>query len=216
MNEYRKIVILEAVYDDSDLMTDYFNRDAPVEKWFICDLPGKAVTEQGLRMALSQLPAYLQAMTWEYQKGEKYSMSDHYYGQLRMDKGLGVEVKGSGGASGVGLIISSYAASTFEMNHKYNKPIPKTLGELQVYITNWEDERKRRSEALKPKILEAQIKTIQQSSAVIDGRGFHVLTKEDKTKMIADLQKEENKTDKPPVMLKEIVILPKPPNTYTW
>ena len=46
----------------------------------------------------------------------------------------------------------------------------------------------RRKEA-KPKIMEAHIKTIQSSHAVIDGQGFRMLTQEDKKQQIEEYLK---------------------------
>lgn len=186
-----RIVILEAVFDDSDIQVDYFSRDRPLKEWFVCELEGKVVTEAKLRKALEKLPAWLQAFKWGYEKPEKYSMSDHYYGQLRMDEGTGLSVTKpltySSETRGVGFILSThYSLESWKANYEI-EPLPQSIEEIRRFI---EEKQRKEEERLndperKLRIAKAHADTIAQSTAVIDGRGFHVLTEQDKKEEIA-------------------------------
>jgi len=187
-----RIVVLEAVFDDSDIMTDYFHRDRPLKEWFVCELEGKVVTEAKLRKALTKLPAWLQAYKWTYQKPEKYSMSDHYYGQLRMDEGTGLTVSKpltySSETRGVGFILSTTSCvDTWKVNHDQNEPLPQSIEEIRRFI---EEKQRKEEERLndperKLRIAKAHADTIANATAVIDGRGFHVYTEQEKKEEIA-------------------------------
>lgn len=194
MTDYKRIIYLEAVFDDSDIMTDYFNRDRPMFEWYICDLEGKRVTEGKLRRALKHLPEWLRAYEWKFRKGEVYSMSDHCYGQLRVDQGVGLTVRGEHTYghtdSPLRFIITVTSVSCFEMNHSLEDQIPETkqvLSEmLEAKQEEWTLRRKEQKEAIK----KAHIETIKTSHAVIDGKGFRVLTEEEKKKQIENYLKQ--------------------------
>ena len=80
-----RIVVLEAVYVESDILTDYFAKDTPYISWYVCEYPGNAVTEAKMRATMQRLPEWLRRYDWKWQIGENYSMSDHPSGQLRAD-----------------------------------------------------------------------------------------------------------------------------------
>lgn len=186
------MVVLKAVFDDSDIMVDYFNSDRSMFSWFVCDLEGR-VTEGKLRKALKLLPNWLQAFEWTYRKGEVYSMSDHPYGQLRVDKGLRLTVKGehtySHSDRSLRFILTATFKSCFNMNNSITEPIPETKQRLSQMLEAKEQEWSLRRREQKQRIREAQVKTIESSHAVIDGKGFHILTAEEKKQQIEDYQK---------------------------
>lgn len=125
-----RIVVLEAVFSNSDIRTDYFDSDHRLERWPVCPVEGKAVTEAKLRRALSKLPAWLRRLSWTYRKGEKYSMSDHYYGQLRVEA-IGVKTRNDWGyEAGVGLILETSTVGIYTMNDRLDKPLPQSIDEI--------------------------------------------------------------------------------------
>jgi len=132
------IITLEAVYDNSDIMTDYFDSDHGIEEWYVCDLQGKVVTEGKLRRAVRLLPEWLQNFNWAFRKGEKYSMSDHPYGQLRVDSGTELRFPCSGGmrerSSPVRFILTACTRSIFEMNDRVDVPIPPTFEAMRAFV----------------------------------------------------------------------------------
>lgn len=199
-NEYKKIVKLEAVYDNSDIMTDYFARDTPYEQWKICDLDGDRVTEQKLRDALKKCPQWIQALEWTFERGEKYSMSDHPYGQLRHDHSTGVEIRNGygGGDRPVTLLISISHLWNNAEKSDLDTSIPATIEELRAYIEGKQDRKEQEAKALKPQSRENALKSIQNSQAsyVIDEKGFHPYTQEDKNREIAKLQEEWAREDR--------------------
>jgi len=144
------IITLEAVYDNSDLRSDYFDRDHGIEEWYVCDLPGKVVTESKLRRAVRLLPEWLQTFNWAFQKGEKYSMSDHPYGQLRADYECGLRFPTTdGGSSFVRFIITACTRSIFEMNDRVDVPIPPTFEAMKAFVESKIREREERMEKYK-------------------------------------------------------------------
>lgn len=125
--------VLEAVYDNSDIMTDYFHRDAPIGEWFVHPLAGKVVNEAKLRRVLGALPEWLQRYSWTYQKGEKYSMSDHPYGQLRVATDLRFPCS-AGGTSPVLLILGVTWQDNFKMNYSLTDPIPESFEAMKAFV----------------------------------------------------------------------------------
>jgi len=194
------IIVLEAVFDDSDIMTDYFHRDRGFQEWYICDLEGKMVTEAKLRKAWKQLPAWLKAFKWSFRKGEKYSMSDHYYGQLRADEGTGLEIKGeftySHDDKPVRFILTATHLETFKMNHSVEDPTPQTIQEMRQIIEGkqrkWREQREQTREHMK----KAYPRIIQDSYAIINGEGFRVLTQENKDELVADFKAKMEREDR--------------------
>jgi len=142
------IIVLEVVYDGSDIMTDYWNPDAPIERWYVCEVQGKAVTEAKMRRALMKLPEWLQKLNWKYRKGEKYSMSDHPYGQLRVDEGTGMRFPCGGtmreGSSPVSYILDTTWEDIFKMNDKLENPIPPTPEAMKAFVEEVIRERERK------------------------------------------------------------------------
>jgi len=189
MAEYEKCIVLEAVYNDSEPQVDYFHRDAHLKEWFVTRLEGKRVTEAKLRRALKLLPKWLQEYSWEWEKGEKYSMSDHYYGQLRMDRNTGIYVKKTyGGKAHVRFLLRVTSLSKKDLENP--EPLPQSLEEIRRFV----EERERRQELkaieMREKIAEAQAKVIKEAVAIIDGRGFHILTEKEKNEEIVKIQQE--------------------------
>ena len=137
------IVVVEAVYDNSDIMTDYFAKDTPYTSWYVCEYPGKAVTEAKMRAALRRLPGWLRRYDWKWQKGENYSMSDHPRGQLRADGQTGILVYAGSSNSGreISFLLSTSSESTFLMNNRKDALVPATLDEFKTLIVGKEEER---------------------------------------------------------------------------
>jgi len=142
------IITLEAVYDNSDIMTDYFDRDYPIQRWYVCDVQGKVITESKLRRALRLLPEWLQKFNWTFLRGEKYSISDHPYGQLRVDHGTDLRFPCSGGMGGgmstVGFILTACTRRIFEMNDRVDNPIPPTYEAMKAFIDSKIKEREQK------------------------------------------------------------------------
>jgi len=143
MSNHSVVVILEAVYDNSDLMTDYFAKDTPYLSWYVCEYAGKAITESKMRAALQRLPEWLQRYDWRWQRGENYSMSDHPYGQLRADGQTRILVYSGSGNSAreISYLLSTTSESIFLMNNRKEVPVPATLDEFKVLIVRKEEER---------------------------------------------------------------------------
>jgi hypothetical protein len=142
-----KIITLEAVYDNSDLMTDYFDHDSGLFEWFVTDMTGAKITEAKLRSALSKLPEWLRTFNWILQKGERYSMSDHPYHQLRADTNTGLTFLKNPQIEerkAVRFILSVSHKDIFLMNHKLETSIPQTLDEIHSELSSIEDKRRLR------------------------------------------------------------------------
>jgi len=190
-----KIIVLEAVFDDSDMQSDYFHRDCPLETWYVCDLEGIKVTEAKLVKALRLLPAWLRNYSWRLRKGEDYSMSDHPYHQLRVDTGVGVAILNNWGRrTGLGFILTVTSLRIFEMNHQKDYGIPKTFEDFKYLVSSREREHQERKAKLIEETAKATPKIIQESTAIIDAKGFRILTQEEKDKMIEDFRKKHSQS----------------------
>lgn len=135
MDDRKIVVALEAVYDASDGMTDYFAPDTPWLRYFVGDYPRKVVNEATLRQFVSKLPLWLQRFNWTYQKGEKYSMSDHPYGQLRVDGQSGLVVPSTSGMNAgrmkpLSFLLTTTTESGYLMNDKKEQTVPPTLAQF--------------------------------------------------------------------------------------
>ena len=173
---YKLVYVLRATFDDSDIMTDYFNRDRSLDEWFVAQFEGTRVTESKLRRALQQLPSWLREYDWTFQKGEKYSMSDVYYGQLRVDKGVGLTVKNSWNReSSLGFILTVTSLRVFEMNRKIDIPIPQSIDEIKELIERKQRESEECRAEAKKRMEESRAKIEAQAHAVIDEKGFRIL-----------------------------------------
>ncbi len=195
MVEYQRVIVLRAVYDDSDLMTDYYHPDHSLEEWYVCDLKGKRVTESKLKKGLVKLPGWLQAFKWCYRRGEDYSMSDHPYGQLRADEGTSFAYGNSWGDTRlVRFILTATSLGIYEMNSSKDKPIPKSREEFQKLL-DYESIERQESRVRQVKALQKiQPKIIEESHAIIDGQGFRVLTAEEKASRIEEFLEESART----------------------
>ena len=177
----------EVVYDDSESQTDYYAPDRPLFRYpYEAIGERERVTEQLLRASLAKLPAWARGLPWAFKKGEKYSMSDHYYGQLRCDHGLeGVPDwpfayagRGYQGRTLTYLVKVGYEDINC-MNHA-DGAIPQSVEELARRVEAKRLEQAELERTMKDRMVIANVKAIQSSSAVIDGRGFHVLTEAEK------------------------------------
>lgn len=73
-----QFVTIQAFYDDSDTMTDYFNRHASLGPRFVMAIAkGNRHTEAAARKSLASAPE-LQKLTWKWHK-ENYSMGHGYW-----------------------------------------------------------------------------------------------------------------------------------------
>jgi len=149
VKEMPDIITLEAVYDNSDIRTDYFDSDHGIEEWYVCDIQGP-VTEAKLRRAVRLLSEWLQGFNWAFRKGEKYSMSDHSYGQLRVDSETNLCFPtGEGSTSKVRFILTATFRDIFEMNDRVDNPIPQTLEAMKAFIESKIKEREERMQKCK-------------------------------------------------------------------
>jgi len=191
-----KVIVLEAVYNNSESMVDYFDRYAGLKEWFVCELEGKMVTEAKLRRALRQLPEWLQNLKWDFEKGEKYSMSEHYYGQL-VSSSTDIPVKKIyGGESNLFFLLRVTYVRTFEMNNSKEEGLPQSLEEVRSFVVEKQRRRELKEIETREKMAEINAKITQESHAVIDERGFHVLTERDKKEAIVKLQQDLIKKQK--------------------
>ncbi len=198
------IVVLEIVYDNSDIQTDYFDNDRTLDKWVICPLQGKITTEGKLRAALAQLPEWLQSLGWNYQKGEKYSMSNHPYGQLRSATWADLPgwkhttYKVSTEGSGLGFIIQP---DWLEHIGTYDKDaqVPQTLEAMRARVEYLDAEENRKnherevymnSPEWKIRRLKGKIAEAQRVTAIMGASGFRFVTDEERAASVAELEKE--------------------------
>ena len=168
-----EIIVLKAVYDNSDFYTDYYCPSQCLNEWFICEMEGKRRTEGKLWKALKLLPEWLKRLTWEYYKGEKFVGARFFYPTLSAKEDLGLKVKNDWGYTvRVRLHITFSSRYWFEANHGINAKIPQSLEEFKQFIEDWIRRREEKRRQTKEKVAEAMIKTIESSHAIIDGRGF--------------------------------------------
>lgn len=172
--EYQKVIVLEAVYNNSDSQSDYFDRNATLKEWAIELLPGKVVTEAKLRDAVARLPGGFPQLKWTFEKGEQYSMSDHPYGTLESEPLHALRVKATVGDSCIRLRVTMSHLSDKSIKEKgepFNYAALKAAVDARIQRDQeWEAERK--TDAYKERMRAQQIADILRSSAVIDGRGF--------------------------------------------
>jgi len=187
------MVELRAVYDDSDGMTDYFAPNMSLEEWYVCDLKGR-VTEGKLRKALNLLPAWLQTFVWTFRKGEKYSFSDHPYGQLMVNQGVDITLDGKymyGKMDrSLRFILTASTKSIFTMNDSLDNPIPDSREALIQVVDAWKQRRDETRRIASENMRKNTPKMIQESHAIIDGKGFRELTQEDKDELIEKAKQE--------------------------
>jgi hypothetical protein len=178
------MIVLRAVFDDSDPMADYYHPDRAIFEWYVCDLEGKMVTEAKLRRALKKLPEWLQGLNWKYQKPAKYSMSNHYFGQLRADEGVGLTVKGEHTYSHcdkpLRFILTACSKGIFTINNSLNQQIPQSKELLSQMLEAKQQVWSLRNKQTKEAMEQTVPKIIQESIAIIDEKGFHYLTQEEK------------------------------------
>lgn len=194
-------ITVQVVYDDSDPMTDYYAPDRPLYKWRVLELGERPrITEPLLRRALALLPAWLRAKEWTYRKGEKYSMSNHPYGQLRGETLEGLEWPyGYGGrdyaTKGLGLLMDVDWLNEDE----YREPVPADFEAMRVFVAGLGE--KRRAEEAEAEArrnspegirrrFETEINQWRSLTAVFDEKGFRTITPEERTAKIAALEAE--------------------------
>ena len=193
-------VTLEVVYDDSDSMTDYYAPDRTLWKWRLMDVgPRPRITEPLLRRALERLPGWLRSKSWTYRKGEKYSMSDHPYGQMR-GEALGLEWSyGYGGRSYQTKALALLIDTDSRLGEEYDRPVPESFEAMRDFITALSEERKAqeakteaylRSPEAKTKRIQSEINQWRSLTAVFDERGFRQITPEERADKIAALEKQ--------------------------
>lgn len=172
--EYQKVIVLEAVYDNSDSQTDYFDGNSRLKEWPLEPLVGKVVTEKKLRDAVARLPGGFPRLRWTFEKGEQYSMSDHPYGSLESEPLHALRVKATVGYSCIRLRVTMTHLSEQSTKEK-GEPFNYAALKRAVDARNEKDregEAYRKTGAYKQQQREQELKLIQGSSAVIDGRGF--------------------------------------------
>lgn len=126
------IIVLEAAFDDNDIQTDYFNTGRLAE-WFVDTYKSTRVTDRQLRLALPKLPSWLRALEWGYIKPEKYSMSDHYYGELRALTDIGIRNHSQRNVK-IEMRLRTTTLSIFKMNNDPNSIVPQTKDGIERLI----------------------------------------------------------------------------------
>jgi hypothetical protein len=149
---YKRAIILKAVFDDSDFMTDYWYPDRTIFEWIILPIEkSEKITEGKLRKALKLLPKWIkEGFIWTYVRPEKYAWSPNYYGRLRIinDTGLFVPAKYtySNRDKPIDFIIT---ASVFEEGEE-TPPIPISYEEMKELLNKkfaeWEEAKRRAKE----------------------------------------------------------------------
>ena len=132
---YKRAIVLKAVFDDSDPMTDYWHPDKTIFEWEIFPIDVKErITKNKLLKALRLLPEWLrEKFLWTYVKPEKYAWSPNYYGQLRTVTITGLYVPSkytySKSDKPIEFVIT---VSVFEEDEK--TPIPKSYEEMKELL----------------------------------------------------------------------------------
>ena len=172
--EYEKVIVLEAVYDNSDSQSDYFDRNSRLKEWALEPLTGKVVTEKKLRDAVMKLPGGFPKLKWTFEKGEQYSMSDHPYGTLESEPIHALRVKATVGDSCIRFRVTMThlsEQSTKEKGEPFNYvALKRAVDARNEKDREWEAYRK--TGTYKQQQREQELKLIQGSAAIIDGRGF--------------------------------------------
>jgi len=172
--KYPQVFQLELNYDDSDSQSDYFNGAASFGKAYFLGVMAKSrITEKQLRDQLPRLPRWIRFLGWSYTNDYPY-----HQGTLVSDP-LDVTVDTyNGGNSRLWFTISTTSKSIFNMNNKESfTDYPKSIDDIRSMVEarnekDREGEAYRKTSAYKQQQREQEVKLIQSSSAVIDGRGF--------------------------------------------
>ncbi|MEM2905054.1 MAG: hypothetical protein QW587_04865 [Candidatus Bathyarchaeia archaeon] len=172
------IIVLRAVFSNSDSQRDYYDPDRTLAEWRITELKAGRVTEALLRGALRLLPGWMQALRWTYRKR---TASNHYYGQLRVEEGLGLTVRNEwGDRVGVGLILEPGYS---RLNPELKPRPPRSLKALNRVIRLYEreaEERERKAREAQSRIMP---ELIRSATAILDEGGLRVLTRREKEDM---------------------------------
>lgn len=192
MSEYKKYFVLRVLYNNSDMMTDYYEPRRTLKEWILWPMPGKIVTENKLRRLLKDLPPWLRALKWEYIKAARGSMCYPVYGSLDSG-GLGLTVPTYNyGTSGVWMTLTVTTGRDPELS----TDIPANLEAIRKIV----DERNRKEREDREYYSSPEYKSIQarrevqsilNSHAVIGAKGLEVLTpgkKIEKLREIDDLR----------------------------
>lgn len=144
--EYRRIIILRIVYDNSDLQTDYFDNNHPLYDFYVKEMSGKRRTIGKLRRALKLLPELIQRLDWE---NDKTSYGKRFLTSSRVgDKTIKVY---RGNSSPLWFTLEYYGLSkdsAFITHNKYERrfsrdKIPRSLKEFNYladfFIASRED-----------------------------------------------------------------------------
>jgi hypothetical protein len=149
---YKRAIVLKAVFDDSDHMTDYWYPDRTIFEWIIYPIEiNERITRNKLEKAFRTLPEWLtEKFLWTYEKPEKYAWSPRYYGQLRTVTNTGLYVPAKYTSSNRDKpIVFVITASAFEED-KETPPIPKSYEEMKELLNKkfaeWEEEKIREKE----------------------------------------------------------------------
>ena len=186
MTDYQKTVVLRAVYNDSDIMTDYFHPDAWFECWFIADMPGKRVSEKKLRTGAAALPSWIRDLGFEYERD---------YGRYRLRSGFipdaAMDVYG-GGQRGVQFLVEISYSSSLNRANGYYKPIPETHGAFMELVEaralkREADRLEAQSHTAKSRRAVQQVKSILSATAIFDGNGFEVQTPKTRVRRILEI-----------------------------
>ena len=187
ISNLQRNLVLRAVYNNSDSMTDYYHPDAWFECWYIADMPGKRVSERKLRNAAAILPSWIRDLGFEYERD---------YGRYRLRSGFipdaAMDIYG-GGQRGIQFLVEDSYDSSLDRANGFYKPIPESheafmeLVEARA-LKRKADRMEADSHTAKSRRTVSQIKTIMSATAIFDGNGFEVQTPETRVRRILELE----------------------------
>lgn len=186
MTDNQRTLALRAVYNNSDIQSDYYHPDAWFECWYIADMPGKRISERKLRNGAALLPSWIRDLGFEYERD---------YGRYRLRSGFipdaTMDVYG-GGQRGVQFLVEDSYSSSLDRANGHYKPIPKTHGAFMELVEaralkREADRLEAQSHTAKSRRTVQQVKSILTATAIFDGNGFEVQTLGTRARRILEL-----------------------------
>jgi len=177
--------ILRLCYDDSDPMTDYYHPRATFMEWLICDYEGRRTTESKLRRALSRCPEWIRKLTFKYKKT--------YYDKPYLESepiGL-TKTRTYGGYERPFFFIVEDTPLFSDEGE-----IPKSIEELKGIVERREREQELKEIQMRERIAKAHADIIKNATAIIDAKGFRILTEQEKNEIIVKAQQDLLKKQK--------------------
>lgn len=186
--EYKPFIVLEALYNNSDSMTDYYEPRRTLRKWTLCPMPGKILTEKKLRRILDDLPGWLRRLKWEYLPAKRWSMTSQPYGALDSE-GVGLLVKTYySGEAGIwmSLTMEHHAEAELATDIPTRREDVKTI--VDAHNRKYEEDRAYyNSPEYKSIQAKREAENIMRSHAIIGAKGLEILTPEKKIEKLMEI-----------------------------